>query len=309
MAAGKSGRLRPSRTAELVAAARHHHRIKFSPPIFDDRYAYSMCGPFWRTVLSSRLLTKIVVGGLLRNVNPIIPAIVTRARFAEDCVELAVQNEIEQYVIIGAGYDTLSFRRPDLMSKLKVYELDRKPTQELKLRRMKAAGFTKHRNVHFIEADLEFTTLLDALEPAGFDASQRTLFSWFGVTYYLTPGSVRATLKCIADDMASGSWVVFDYLADEEWVPQSAKQLRKKCANFVARRGEPWLTSYSPPALPDMLRELGFSSVQNMQPDEFSKEYEYPDPEFTYPPIIGMCRADTAGSNRHPFYGKDELLS
>ena len=45
------------------------------------------------------------------------PIILGRARYAEDHLEQAVrQQEVKQYVILGAGLDTFAFRRPDLLA-------------------------------------------------------------------------------------------------------------------------------------------------------------------------------------------------
>ena len=97
--------LRPSKTAELAAAIRALHLRRASPPVFEDYLALAMCGPFWRTVVSSRVLSWLVVDGFLRRLSPITPVVYTRARYGEDRLEGAVRHGIEQYVIIGAGYE------------------------------------------------------------------------------------------------------------------------------------------------------------------------------------------------------------
>ncbi|HWB93728.1 MAG TPA: class I SAM-dependent methyltransferase [Puia sp.] len=56
-------------------------------------------------------------------------SIVARARFVEDLVASAMPKGIHQYVILGAGLDTLALRRRDLMANLKVYEIDEPETQ------------------------------------------------------------------------------------------------------------------------------------------------------------------------------------
>ena len=111
---------RPSKTAELAAAVRALHLRRARSPVFNDDLALEMCGPFWRTVVSSRLLSWLVVDGILRRLAPISPAVYTRARFGEDCLEAAIGRGVEQYVIVGAGYETFAMRRQDLMARLTV---------------------------------------------------------------------------------------------------------------------------------------------------------------------------------------------
>ena len=290
---------RPSKTAELVAAARAAHIRKFSPAIFEDNLAFDMCGPFWRTVVSSRILTSLVIDGLLRNVTPVVPVIVTRARFGEDCLESAVRGGLDQYVILGAGYETLAMRRSDLMKSLTVYELDQPATQESKFSRMRRRGIEKPDGVRYIQSDLNKENFREALERAGFDATRPAMFSWFGVTYYLGTDTVRTTLETIATKMAPGSSVLFDYLADEAWVAPESRPLRERCAAFVAKRGEPWISSLNPPDVPRMLSELGYGEVDNLEPDKVSGRYSLQYSDFDYPHIIGMCHARTsAGSSR-----------
>ena len=129
--------LRASRTAELAAAVRALHVRRASSPVFDDRLAHAMCGPFWRSVVSSRLLSWLVVDGVLGRLGPIMPAVYVRARYGEDCLEAATKRGIDQYVIIGAGYETVASRREDLMARLTLYELDQPATQAMKRRRMR----------------------------------------------------------------------------------------------------------------------------------------------------------------------------
>ena len=297
MPESETKKARPSKTAELVAAARAEHIKRVSPPVFEDRLAHSMCGPFWRTVLSSRLLTLLVIDGLLRNVRPVVPVILTRARFGEDCAEAAVGNGLEQYVIVGAGYETFAMRRADLMTQLTVYELDQAPTQEAKLLRMSEAGINRPEGVRYVQCDLNVETLQDALGRAGFDERRPAMFSWFGVTYYLGLETIRKTLADIATNMAPGSTVMFDYLADLASVPDGSKQLHRRCAKFVARRGEPWLSSFNPPELPGILKELGYSDIENLEPSMVGDRYWSSHTGDHYPPIMGLCRATTAAGS------------
>ncbi len=75
MRTSENRKARPSKTAELVAAARAEHIRTVETPLFEDRYAFDMCGRIWRTILSNRLLSQLIIYGLLRKLRPIIPAI------------------------------------------------------------------------------------------------------------------------------------------------------------------------------------------------------------------------------------------
>ena len=286
--------LRPSKTAELAAAIRALHLRRASSPLFQDDLAWAMCGPFWRTVVSSRVLAWLVVDGLLGRLAPIMPAIYTRARYGEDCLESAVGQGVEQYVIIGAGYETLAMRRQDLMGRLMVYELDQVATQEIKRDRMQKAGIAIPERVRYVAVDLNTETLHDALGRTDFDAARPALFSWFGVTYYLSQDAIGETLESIAARMAPGSSVMFDYLAAPTCLSAEARELQQRCSHFVARRGEPWITSFDPAEMPGFLADLGYSAIDNLTPDQIGPRYRSQHPELVYPPLIGLCYASTS---------------
>ena len=126
--------LRPSKTAELAAAVRALHLRRARSPVFRDDYAARMCGPFWRAVVSNSVLSWIVIDRYLGRLSPVSPVVVSRARYGEDRAAQAVRNGVDQYVIIGAGYETFAMRRRDLMARLHLWELDLSATQHLKHR-------------------------------------------------------------------------------------------------------------------------------------------------------------------------------
>ena len=286
--------MRPSKTAELAAAIRALHLRRTSPPLFADDLAESMCGPFWRSVVSSRALSWLIVDVLLRRLAPISPVVCTRARYGEDHAQIATEQGVEQYVIIGAGYETFAMRRTDLMERLTVFELDQAGTQETKRRRMREAGIPEPERVRYVAADLNTEPLHGALQRAGFDAERPALFSWFGVTYYLGKDAIRETLQSIARRMAPGSSVMFDYLADPDSTPAASRELRRRCADFVARRGEPWISSFNPGEIPGFLVETRYSQIENLEPDQVGPHYFSGHPDLVYPPFFGLCHAATS---------------
>src|SRR3954465_1842536 len=67
-------------------------------------------------------------------------SIVARARFIEDLVAEQVAAGVDQYVILGAGLDTLAQRRPELGERLRIFEVDQPGTQAWKRRRLLELG-------------------------------------------------------------------------------------------------------------------------------------------------------------------------
>jgi O-methyltransferase involved in polyketide biosynthesis len=83
------------------------------------------------------------------------PGIVARARFIEDLVEEEAKKSVEQYVILGAGLDTFAQRRPQVASRLKVFEVDRPGPQAWKKKRLVELGYGIPDYLKFVPVDFE----------------------------------------------------------------------------------------------------------------------------------------------------------
>src|ERR1700679_837350 len=67
-------------------------------------------------------------------------SIVARARFIEDLIVELAGKGVAQYVILGAGLDTFAQRRPQIASRLHVFEVDQPGPQAWKRRRLIGLG-------------------------------------------------------------------------------------------------------------------------------------------------------------------------
>src|SRR6476661_2288414 len=82
-------------------------------------------------------------------------SIVARARFIEDIVIDHVNRGVGQYVILGAGLDTFVQRRPEVASRLRVFEVDRPSPQAWKQQRLIELGFGIPEWLRFVAVDFE----------------------------------------------------------------------------------------------------------------------------------------------------------
>ena len=282
---------KPSTTADMVLVARALHVREYSPPVFDDSLAFTLLPSFWKVVLSNRLLTWIMMYGLLGKQSRLMPEVYVRTRWAEENVEAAVEQGVDQVVILGAGYDSLALRRHDLMARIRLWEIDQAATQREKFRRMDRHGLERHANARYVEANLETEPLEAVLEAAGVDRGRAAVFVWLGVTYYLTEEAIKKTLTSISSHMAAGTIVCLDYMADAEHTADDWKELRATCAAFVAKYGEPWVSAYDPADVSAFLQGCGFSTVDNMQPHQIAPRYLHRHPSIVFPEIMGFARA------------------
>ena len=82
-------------------------------------------------------------------------AIVARARFIEDLVVEQAAHGVGQYVILGAGLDTFAQRRPEIASRLHVFEVDPPGPQAWKRQRLVDLGYGIPDWLHLVPVDFE----------------------------------------------------------------------------------------------------------------------------------------------------------
>src|SRR5205823_14348019 len=87
--------------------------------------------------------------------RPFRASIVARARFVEDLVAEQAARGVAQYVILGAGLDTFAQRRPDLASRLLVFEIDQPGPQAWKRQRLIDLGLGIPSFLRLVPVDFE----------------------------------------------------------------------------------------------------------------------------------------------------------
>ena len=116
-------------------------------------------------------------------------------------------QKVEQFVVLGAGFDLRSIRYNN--DKLKVFELDKKNTQNFKLDTLKKAKIITN-NISYIECDLNNSDWSIDLIKQGFKKNKKTLFLFESVGCYLEENIVNNILSTIKSISAKGSIVIQD---------------------------------------------------------------------------------------------------
>ena len=153
---------RASMTALGAAYRRAYHYTHDTPKVFEDPFAALFVSQDEATAIENgfiHILTQarphLLVEGdraaTLANAfhtDTGTPLVLGRARYNEDLLDTAIRNGVTQYVLVGAGFDTFALRRPDLRDRVQVFEIDHPTTQNLKRKRMRAAGLDMPVNLH-----------------------------------------------------------------------------------------------------------------------------------------------------------------
>jgi len=192
-----------------------------------------------------------------------------RSRAAEDALADAVARGVRRYVLLGAGLDTFAYRNPH--AGLAVFEVDHPDTQAMKRRRLADAGVAVPDGVTYVAIDFATDALGSTLRTAGLDAP--AFFAWLGVTPYLEPDTVLATLDAVAPFTEGGGGVVFDYSVPPTSLSPERRRAFAALAARVAAAGEPFRSAFEPSALVATLERMGFRTIHDLGPDELNARW------------------------------------
>lgn len=263
-----------SETAEGVAVIR---AMESSRPENDrginDPYAKMFIGGKWLKWVKYPFLT-----WLFRNLGNIkYPgfrgSVIARVCFMNQCIKECFPGEFSQLVILGAGYDMSGYIfRDDLMGS-KVFEVDHPDTQNLK-----RAGIVEHLNdcpdnIVYIPVDFETDDLKRSLLNHGYSRSEKTLFLWEGVSYYLKREIVEQTLDFVVDNSVAGSRLAFDFFPPEVADGTSNEKLGKEMYKLVNKLGEPYKFGIGKDQMLRLLKEHHYTNIQHYTAMDIKKTF------------------------------------
>ena len=200
-------------------------------------------------------------------------SILARARFIEDLVVEQAGKGVRQYVILGAGLDTFAQRRPEIASRLQVFEVDQPGTQAWKRRRLIELGFGIPEWLRLVPVDFEAgASWQEQLAAAGFDAGQPAVVTSTGVSMYLTKEANAATLREIAS-LAPGSTLAMTFLLPLELVDAELRPGFEASAKGARASGTPFISFFTPAEMLTLAREAGFREVQHVSAATLAQRY------------------------------------
>ena len=271
---------KPSVTAMLMAMYRAAHLLWDDPPkIFEDMYALRLSGCDSEAALRAQL-DQIDAQGA-RSTSPdfaltlrryLTATVVMRSRYLEDAVDQALGRGVSQYVILGAGLDSFAYRRSDLARVLRVFEVDHPASQVWKRTRLQQAGIELPPNLSLVPVDFEKRSLIDSLRMCGYRTDAPGLFSWLGVTMFLTSDAIFSTLRTIAA-LPPGTEIIFQYSVPKEVVDEEAQQMLAVMMSQAASHDEPLQSFFKPEQLRKQVCDLGFAEVSDLGADEARERY------------------------------------
>ncbi|MBW8483964.1 class I SAM-dependent methyltransferase [Actinomadura parmotrematis] len=244
---------KPSQTALFATAARAAHlAVDHSPFLLRDTVAGPLLGPAADEMIGYHREhgDHIVLAGT-RTLTTV------RAAFTERRLSASGAG---QYVVLGAGLDTFAHRSA---GGVRVFEVDHPATQEWKRGLLDAAGIVPPPGTAYVPADFEEGPPWDALAAAGLDASRPALVGWLGVSVYLTPEAIGATLAGLARHLAPGSELVMEYMVPPGLRDETGEQYAAFAGQAAGERGEPYRTFLTPGEVAELTAAHGLTVVED----------------------------------------------
>ncbi|WP_330319105.1 class I SAM-dependent methyltransferase [Streptomyces platensis] len=200
-------------------------------------------------------------------------AIVARARFIEDLIAEQANRGATQYVILGAGLDTFAQRRPEVASRLRVFEVDQPGPQAWKRQRLLELGYGIPDWLHLVPVDFEASEdWLKQLAAAGFDSSRPAVIVSTGVTMYLTKDATAATLRQIAG-LAPGTTLAMTFLLPTELLDDADRPGLRTSKEGAQASGTPFISFYTPQEMLALARENGFNDARHVSGESLAERY------------------------------------
>jgi methyltransferase (TIGR00027 family) len=200
-------------------------------------------------------------------------SIVARARFIEDLVEEQAAQGVRQYVILGAGLDTFAQRRPELASRLKVFEVDQPGTQAWKRQRLMELGLGVPGWLQLVPVNFEAGgSWWDELKRGGFDTTQPAVVVSTGVSMYLTREAIAATLHQVAQ-LAPGSTFAMTFLLPLEFADPEERPGYEAALRGAKASGTPFLSFFTPAEMLELARAAGFREVRHVSAATLGERY------------------------------------
>jgi methyltransferase (TIGR00027 family) len=178
--------------------------------------------------------------------------VVARTRLIDETM-VELLSDVEQVLILGAGFDTRAWRLPAMDGKA-VFEVDHPATQAAKRRAL--AG--DDGDVRFVSVVFGSDDPAERLAEHGYENGERTLVLWEGVTNYLDAATVERTFTFLAGAVAPGSPVLFTYVDRRMLDGSKAFDGATTTMDQVRRVGEPFTFGFEPGELPGYMSDRGY---------------------------------------------------
>jgi methyltransferase (TIGR00027 family) len=199
--------------------------------------------------------------------------LIARTAYFDEKFKEGLQQNVSQIVLLGSGYDSRAYRFANLNKSTQIYELDAQTTQERKLQLLSKAEIDVPDNVTMIPINFNKDSIEEALRNHGYNNDASTLILWEGVSMYLEPDAVEATLDFVSGN--NKNTIVFDYITsvteDNTGSLYGVKQFMETWTKH--REGEPFRFSVEEQTIERLLNQHGLKLIDSMDSNDIHNAY------------------------------------
>jgi methyltransferase (TIGR00027 family) len=241
--------------------------------IAEDEFAIRMLSPAVRMTaraMAWRPLRDLIARSLDKQMPGLWGGVVARKRYADDQTADALASGIKQFVILGAGFDTRSFRliAPAGADSFEVDLPDNSARKRAMLERL-FGDVPSH--VVLIPADFETDDLQDCLAAKGFWPDMPTMYVMEAVTQYLTEDAIDRLFTALSK-APPASRLIFTYLRREFLEGKELHGWDKAYKQWVVD-DKVWRYGVAASAVGDFLAGYGWAERDHVGSDDYRLRY------------------------------------
>jgi len=239
--------------------------------LFNDPVIYYLTNPFLRFMLKSKVIRNYFTNLSEKIIPGIVGGQICRTKFIDDRT-LEVLYDVQQILILGAGFDTRAFRLEGIEQK-EIFEIDLPDIQKYKKKMLTKYIEEVPSNVHFIPVDFNETKTETVLKNSRFDFNKRTLVILEAVTQYINKDAVDEIFTFISK-LPKKSYLIFTYvLRDviERKMPEGIKLM-----DWSEKKQYPFIFGINSSEITSFLQNYNLEVIEDAGAEFYREKYLKP---------------------------------
>jgi methyltransferase (TIGR00027 family) len=263
-----------SRTAQYMALFRALETQRPHDKIVSDPYAINFLDTSFR--VATRLsvipfISRIIQRIIRKKIPGAYSSGVARTKYIDELLETAVDQQVKQVIILGAGFDTRALRLKCLRH-MPVIEIDHPNTSATKQEKLKVQLGKLPDNVQYLQIDFNEQGLEELATTHYINRDLPTAFIWEGVTNYLQEEAIASTFRFI-EKFAAGTYIIFTYVDEKVLHDPAAYFGGEQLLQDVAGLEEKWTFGWKPADLRKYLEQFQLELLEDNSAIEYRRQY------------------------------------
>lgn len=243
--------------------------------ILNDDFAYAMLSTGMKAFVSLMRFPNLLnwmVNGSEKDIPGVWGGMIMRKRYIDECLHASI-GEIDAVVNLGAGFDTRSFRMPELRN-FPIWEIDQLNNVKAKNRQLQKNFSNIPTKLHLVPMDFDKESISSVLVSNGYNQQMKTFFIWEGVTQYLTRAGIEATFDFLSNASA-GSRLAFTYVL-RDFIEGKKMYCWEKGYKKYVITDNVWIYGMNSEELPALLDKYGWKLIENKDAAQLAVSYIKP---------------------------------